>query len=343
MPRGTQLSDYEKGVIDGLREQKMTYQFIGTFLNRSFSVVRNYLNNKENYGSNRRSGRRPLLSDRAKSRVIRYAKNTQFSRSKIANDLNLKVSKWTIGRALKSDPNIKRKKKKQRPALKDHHKVCRLNWAKKVMSWTNKWKNIVFTDEKKFNLDGPDGYHYYWHDLRTEEQYYSKRVCGGGSVMVWAGVGFNGKTNIAMISGKMKSKEYIDLLNTHLLTFAAKIGGKNWILQQDNCPIHTSNETKQWLQSKNINVLDWPALSPDLNIIENVWGSLVRSVYANGRQFNTVAELKLAINSAWEELSVFEIKKLVNSSQPEFFKLLSRMEAQQSISLFFKALKYVLL
>jgi transposase len=132
-------------------------------------------------------------------------------------------------------------------------------------------------------------------------------------------------------------------LNTHLLTLAAKIGGKNWILQQDNCLIHTSNETKQWLRSKNINVLDWPALSPDLNIIENVWGSLVRSVYANGRQFNTVAELKLAINSAWEELSVFEIKKLVNSSQPEFFKLLSRMEAQQSISLFFKALKYVLL
>jgi IS30 family transposase len=134
MPRGTQLSDYEKGVIDDLREQKMTYQFIGTFLNRSFSVVRNYLNNKESYGSNRRSGRRPLLSDRAKSRVIRYAKSTQFSRSKIANDLNLKVSKWTIGRALKSDPNIKRKKKKQRSVLKDHHKVCRLSWAKKVMS-----------------------------------------------------------------------------------------------------------------------------------------------------------------------------------------------------------------
>jgi len=121
MPRGTQLSDYEKGVIDGLREQKKTYQFIGSYLNRSFSVVRNYLKNKENYGNNRRSGRRPLLSDRAKSRVIRYAKNTQFSRTKIANDLNLKVSKWTIGRVLKSDPNIKRKKKKQRPALKAHN------------------------------------------------------------------------------------------------------------------------------------------------------------------------------------------------------------------------------
>ena len=37
---------------------------------------------------------------------------------------------------------------------------------------------------KKFNLDGPDGLAYYWHDLRMEELTFSRRQQGGGSVMV---------------------------------------------------------------------------------------------------------------------------------------------------------------
>ena len=48
---------------------------------------------------------------------------------------------------------------------------------------------VIFTDEKKFNLDGPDGFKYYWHDLRPEPEWFSKRAFGGGSLMVWAGIG----------------------------------------------------------------------------------------------------------------------------------------------------------
>jgi len=48
----------------------------------------------------------------------------------------------------------------------------------------SKWETILFSDEKKFNLDGPGGFKYYRHDLRKEPKYYSKRVSGDGSVMV---------------------------------------------------------------------------------------------------------------------------------------------------------------
>jgi len=64
-----------------------------------------------------------------------------------------------------------------------------------------------------------------------------------------------------------------------------KICGKNWIFQQDNAPIHASKETKTWLDLKKINLLEWPAYSPDLNPIENVWGIMARRVYANGKQY----------------------------------------------------------
>ena len=34
-------------------------------------------------------------------------------------------------------------------------------------------------------VDGPDGFDYYWHDLRKEKLIFSKRQQGGGGVMIW--------------------------------------------------------------------------------------------------------------------------------------------------------------
>ena len=61
----------------------------------------------------------------------------------------------------------------------------RVDWVKKKVTWTKeKWETVVFPNEKKFNLDGPNSSKCYWHGLRKEELFL-KRLFGGGSVMVW--------------------------------------------------------------------------------------------------------------------------------------------------------------
>lgn len=50
-------------------------------------------------------------------------------------------------------------------------------------------------------------------------------------------------------------------------------------------------------------VVDVPAFSTELNHFENIWGSLARMVYANGRQFNNVYELEKAVVESVEIIS----------------------------------------
>jgi hypothetical protein len=52
------------------------------------------------------------------------------------------------------------------------------------MTWNQEWRLVVWSDEKKFNLDGPYGFHYFWHVLRKEQKILSKRALGGGGVTV---------------------------------------------------------------------------------------------------------------------------------------------------------------
>ncbi len=54
------------------------------------------------------------------------------------------------------------------------------------MTWdVEKWKSVVFSDEKKLNLVGPDGWASFWHHICKEERIWPKRRSGGGSMIVW--------------------------------------------------------------------------------------------------------------------------------------------------------------
>ncbi|KAJ0399837.1 hypothetical protein P43SY_008143 [Pythium insidiosum] len=197
--------------------------------------------------------------------------------------------------------------------LSPSHKAARLAWASEKLACQQDWTHVIFSDEKKFNLDGPDGFRYYWRDLRRPAQQAVRRQMGGGSVMVWGAMAWEGKSQLAILDGRQSSEHYIYTLSEYLLPFAHLKYGVDFIFQQDNAPIHTSSETRLFFSDMGLSVMDWPARSPDLNPIENLWSHLARRVYADGRQYDSIAELKDAILRAWETITLEDIRPLVQS------------------------------
>jgi hypothetical protein len=118
------------------------------------------------------------------------------------------VSTRTIQRVLQSAPHLRYVKMKKTPKLLQRHKIARLEWARARHRDRTDWVKIVFSDENRFNLDGPDGCKYYWHDVRTEPREYYSRQNGGGGIMVWAAFSAKGKSAIATLVGRQDSFDY---------------------------------------------------------------------------------------------------------------------------------------
>ena len=171
-------------------------------------MITNFLKDLLKHGLGKRTDRRRKVDERIKRHILRAASNKTISCSNSVHDLNLKISRWTINRIIKKSNILKRILNKV---------TERLKWAKDHMTWNKAWHNAICSDEKKFNLDGPDGFACYWHDLRKEEEIFTTRPQGGGSAMIWASFGWVGKSSICFVDGRMNSNGYREVLKSHLV------------------------------------------------------------------------------------------------------------------------------
>jgi len=121
----------------------------------------------------------------------------------------------------------------------------------------------------------------------------------------------------------MNSTSYCKMLETPLLAF---IEGKsnnindvnsdlNYIFQQDNAPCHRARATKIWFENNNIDCMNWPPLSPDLNPAENLWADTSRKIYRDKKQFNNIQDLHLLIYEACSSITPENLLKCVNGMQ----------------------------
>ena len=88
---------------------------------------------------------------------------------------------------------------------------------------------------------------------------------GGGELIACASFGQHGKSDWVFIESRMNTVQYREMLQKHLVHVGQMIGGRKWIFQQDNAPIHRAKVNHSWLIAKKITVIEWPAYSPDLN------------------------------------------------------------------------------
>ncbi len=96
-------------------------------------------------------------------------------------------------------------------------------------------------------------------------------ICGA---MSSAGVG-----PLCFLKTNVTAPIYQEILEHFMLPSAdQRFKDADLIFQQDLAPAHTAKNTKSWLNDHGVGVLDWPANSPDLNPIDNLWGIVKRKM-----------------------------------------------------------------
>ncbi|GFW29300.1 transposable element Tcb2 transposase [Trichonephila clavipes] len=191
--------------------------------------------------------------------------------------------------------------------LTRQHRTARLQWCREHHNWTEQdWACVLFSDESRFSLSSDCRRQLIWREsgivyrpenIKEKDRYLT---C---SIMVWAGIMINGRTRLHVVAnGTMTGQRYIDeVLLPHVRLFRGAVGDK-LVFMDDNATCHRTLAVPDCLDSEGIQRLIWPARSPDLNPIDNVWEALGTQVAGRNYPPTNKNTLIRALTEEWDTL-----------------------------------------
>ncbi len=204
------------------------------------------------------------------------------------------------------------RKRATKPLLNQRQRQKHLTWAVEKKTWTvAQWSKVLFLDESKFCISfGNQGPRVWRKSGEAQNPCCLKSsVKFPQSVMIWAAMSSAGVGPLCFLKSTVNAAIYQEILEHFMLPSADKLyGDADFIFQQDLAPAHTAKGTKSWFNDHGVTVLDWPANSPDLNSIENLWGIVKRKM--RDTRPNNADDLK-AVKETWASIPPQQCHKLI--------------------------------
>jgi len=260
-------------------------------------------------------GRPRVCDDRIKTFIeIETLKNAMLPsrhlKQLIKKDFDMEMSTSTINRVRNSllfrwkPPRIKQ-------SLSEAQKSIRYQFCKDFQEKLEHLP-IYFSDECRFEQKADSS----WRWIRRgdyNESSFSPISKSSTSVMIWAAIGYEFKSQLVIIEKNINSDEYTQIVTNNGFIEEAnrKHGLFGWFFQQDGAPSHGSKNTFEKL-SNQINILPgWPPNSPDLNPIELLWG-IMKNILKK-KEISTKEAFVKAIHEIWDAIPLKTINNLVVS------------------------------
>ena len=245
---------------------------------------------------------------------------------KSARELKKDVPGWsdvsvrTIQHRLQKQLGLPSRRAAKKPMVTLKMKQKRLAFARKYRNWTSdQWRNIMFSDEAKFDILNRSRSVTVRHSGTTNryaDKYVVKTIKHPPSVMMWAcfsGKGGRGGIYALPKNITMNGVRYKDVLDNHLIPQmrAHRIP----FFLQDGAPCHKAKVVMNYLKEyeNEFTIMDWPGNSPDLNPIENCWSYMKRRLKAD-HNITSAVKLEEAIKDIWmKEMDINYFQNLADS------------------------------
>lgn len=324
MPPRRKLNDFDRGRAIAWVQNGVSKREVARRLEVSISVIvrlTERLNATGNVQERPRSGRPKCTTPREDRLVHREALQTRSVtainiRRRLRAATHNNVSEQTIRRRLHGF-QLRSRRPAVRPRLTPAHREQRMAFCRRYMRWTRQqWAQILFSDESRFTLNHNDGRLKVWRRPRERflDATVQERVAfGGGSVMVWGAFSLHHRTPLHRVEGNLTGLRYRDeILRTHALPTLQQMGPQA-TFQDDNARPHRARVVTDFLQQVGVNTMDWPACSPDLNPIENLWDELDRRLRTNHPPPRDANHLFQLLEAEWQALPHEVFTNLINS------------------------------